>query len=266
MDTQDNKEPEISVPSTEETNEVIAKLEKENQKLKELNAMRTDLISLNAHQLRTSLSAIKWILKMFLDNDFGNLTEEQRGIFIKTSESNERAIELVNQMLAANKAEEFDVNYKFEKINIIDLIRKIVFEFQAEAYRNNIQIIFENPTEEFPPVLIDQDRIRIVFQNLIENAIRYNKMFGKVFISVKKIDNKLQISIRDTGIGISTENEDKIFEKFFRAKNAVKISYTGTGLGLFNSKKIITKHGGDMWFESKENEGSTFYFTVPLAP
>ena len=82
---------------------------------------------------------------------------------------------------------------------------------------------------------------------------------------IKEFD-KLQISIHDTGIGISTENEDKIFEKFFRAKNATKISYTGTGLGLYNSKKIIEKHGGDMWFESKENEGSTFYFTVPIAP
>jgi len=260
-----NDESEIAISNIEEAKVIIEKLDKENQKLKELNAMRTDLISLNAHQLRTSLSAIKWILKMFLDNDYGDLTQEQRDIFIKTNESNERAIELVSQMLAANKSEELDVNYKFEKTNILDLIRKIVFEFQAEAYRSNIQIIFESPTENFPPVLIDQDRIRIVFQNLMENAIRYNKIFGKIYVSIKKIDDKLQIAVKDTGIGISTENEDKIFEKFFRAKNAIKVSYTGTGLGLFNSKKIIEKHNGDMWFESKENEGSTFYFTVPLA-
>lgn len=241
------------------------KLREENKKLQELNAMRTDIISLNAHQLRTSLSTIKWIIKMILDGDFGNFSEDQKEIFRKTYESNEKAINLVNEMLLANKTDNLEVEYHFENVDLPKLVETMIFEFTAEAKRKEIEITFKNQGQAFPPVSADKDQIRIVLQNLLENAIRYNKQNGKIIIWLEEKDGKLVTAVADTGIGIDEESKQRIFERFYRAKNAINVSYIGTGLGLSNSKKIIEKHGGNIWFESKENEGSTFYFSLPLA-
>jgi len=251
--------------SMQEAIEIIHKIGGENKHLKDLNAMRTDLISLNAHQLRTSLSAIKWIMKMFIDGDFGEFTPEQREVFEKSYETNERAIKLVTEMLRSNKTEKPDIDYKFEKIKLEKFIESIIFEFSAEAKKAMVELSYKNKGEILPPIYADPEKIRIVFQNLIENAIKYNRVGGSVVVSVKLESNQMMVSVADTGIGVAKECEDGVFEKFYRAPNAVEGPYTGTGLGLYNSKKIVERHGGEMGFDSKKNEGSIFHFTVPIA-
>jgi len=237
----------------------------ENKKLKELNAMRTDLISLNAHQIRTDLSAAKWIIKMLLDGDYGNLTPEQAAALKKVYDSNEHAISLVSQMLLANKAESMDGEYIFEKANIIKFIEEVISGFEGEAKKKQVEIIFKDKDRQIPPVKIDRDRMKIVLQNLIENGIRYNKEKGKIYIGLEEKSGFLEISVKDTGIGITPENQNKVFEKFFRAENAKKFLPFGTGLGLFTAKRIVEKHGGKIWVESTLGKGSIFYFTAPIA-
>ncbi|HEY9584278.1 hypothetical protein A3A09_03165 [Candidatus Nomurabacteria bacterium RIFCSPLOWO2_01_FULL_42_20] len=240
----------------------------ENKKLKELNAMRTDLISLNAHQIRTDLSAAKWIIKMLLDGDYGNLTPEQEAALKKVYDSNEHAISLVSQMLSAGKAKSLknlDEKYKFEKADIVPFLNSTITLFSAEARKKQIGLNFLNKGNKLPRVLIDRERLKIAIQNLIENAIKYNKPKGQVIISIKKSGSYLETAIKDTGIGISPENKEKIFDKFFRARNTEKTSGFGVGLGLWNSKKIIERHSGKIWVESALGKGSIFYFTIPIA-
>lgn len=250
---------------TIDTEEKIKELGEENRKLKELNAMRTDLISLNAHQIRTDLSAIKWIVKMILDSDYGNLTSEQEAILKKVYDSNEHAISLVSQMLLANKAESMDDDYKMESVDLQKLLNENIEQFRAEALKKQIEIVFEKEEKKLPLVRADKDKIKIVIQNLLENAIRYNKERGRVYVNLREQDKFLEVGVRDTGIGVDPEDREKIFSKFFRAENAKKATYFGTGLGLFTCRKIVDRHGGKIWVESKLNEGSTFFFTVPVA-
>ena len=98
----------------------------------------------------------------------------------------------------------------------------------------------------------------------IENAIKYSDMHGKIFITVKEHEGMIEVSVKDTGVGISEEGKAKIFEKFYRDPEAQKKEIIGSGIGLYTTKKIVESNGGKIWFESNEGEGTTFYFTIPI--
>ncbi len=243
----------------------IAKLKAENDKLRKINAAKTDLISVSAHGLRTSLSALKWILKMFIDKDLGKLTSEQEGFIEKAYESNERMITVVNKLLTLNHMGEDNSGLIFEKTDILKTIEEILFEFSGETFNRGIELTLLKP-KDLPQINCDKDMIRVVIQNLVENAIKYSFPHGKIFISVKNIekDKEVEISVRDNGIGISKENQQNIFNKFFRATNAIKKESTGSGLGLFTTKNLVDLHKGKIWFESEYNNGTTFFVRLPI--
>lgn len=237
-------------------------LAKDNEKLKEIIELKSDLISISAHELRTSLSALKWMFAMFLDRDLGEITSEQESFLKKAYESNERMIKLVSETLTASKLEDATITYKFERSDIIKLLEDVIFEFTGESHKQGIDIIFLKPSEIIPEINIDPSKIRVVLQNLIENAIKYSNKGDKIFISIHPKSDQIEFSVRDTGIGIKKEDEDKIFSKFFRAENAKEKAVIGSGLGLMVTKKIVEHHGGKIWFENNENGGVTFYFTL----
>lgn len=241
-------------------------LKAENEKLKKVNAVKSDLISISAHQLRTSLSALKWILRMFIDKDLGTITTEQESFIKKALDSNERMLALINDLLTLNHADDTTIKFNFDKVNILDLLEQTLFEFSGETHKKDIELIFLKPDGDIPLVNCDLEMIRVVFQNLIENAIKYSQPKDKVFISMKpSIDNKnMEISIRDTGIGINPEDQAQIFDKFFRAENAIAKDYVGSGLGLFTTKNIVERHKGKIWFESTLGVGTTFFVTLPI--
>ncbi len=236
----------------------------ENERLKLENATKSDLISISAHQLRTSLSAMKWILKMFLDGDFGTLTAEQISFMKKAFESDDRMIRLVNEMLSINHAEDTLEAVKKEPTDLVKLLDEVVFDFTGESYKKGIELIFLKPDHAFKPVTVDPDKIRVVFQNLIENAIKYSNKGGRVFVNISEKDPMIEISVRDTGIGITPEDQAGIFGKFFRAPNAKAQDTVGSGLGLYTTKRIVEKHGGKIWFESSLGNGTTFIVQLPI--
>jgi signal transduction histidine kinase len=251
--------------ATSDTNSELKKLKEENKKLKKLNSVKTDLVSISAHQIRTSLSALKWIIKMFLDGDLGKLTTEQDTLLRKAFQGNDRAISIVSELLLANKTENLEEkSYNFEKINIVETIESCIFDFSGEARSQDIEIIFLKSNDKEPFVKADKEKIRVVFQNLLENAIKYSNQHSKIFILLKENKTEVEISVKDSGIGISKEGQKKIFEKFYRDPTAQKKEVVGSGIGLFTTKEIVEKHSGKIWFESKEGEGTTFYFTVPI--
>jgi signal transduction histidine kinase len=237
-------------------------LESENKKLKEIVEFKSDLISMMAHQLRTSLSASKWVLKMFVDGDLGQVTEEQKVFLKKTYENNEKMISLVSEMIDINKEDNTEIIYTFVQKDINEIIEDVANDFTGEAKERKVTINYTTGA----PVLIkcDVEKIRTAVQGLIENAIKYNKENGGVFIKVEKKEREVILSVRDTGIGISEKEKESIFDKFFRAINAKKKENIGSGLGLFAVKRIVERHDGRIWFESREGEGSTFYISLPL--
>ena len=244
--------------------EEIEKIKNELEQIKKISETKSDIISITAHQLRTSLSALKWILKMFIDEDVGKLNNEQNELIKRAYNSNERMLVLVNDLLTLNHTENTSIPYNFKKVDILYLIEQTLFEFSGETNKKDIELIFLKPDTPLPEIDCDEQMIRVVFQNLIENAIKYSNNSGKIFISSQKQDNNIQISVHDTGIGIKDEDKENIFKKFFRSKNAIEKDAIGSGLGLFTTKNIIEKHKGRIWFENGERGGTTFFITLPI--
>ena len=232
---------------------------------KMLERKKSEFVSVVAHQLRTPLSGIKWTLHMLISGDFGEMTNEQKVFLMKSYENNERMISLVNDMLAADRIESGRMKYDLIRINIRDLVENVLFEVFPNAEKRRIKINFNSPPEEKFVVLVDPSKIRAVLQNLLENSIKYTMEGGAIYINISKQDSVVTVTIKDNGIGIPKEQKQQIFTRFFRAPNALKLEANGTGLGLYMVKKIVEQHGGKVWFESEENNGSTFYFSLPLA-
>ncbi|MBZ9572448.1 PAS domain S-box protein [Patescibacteria group bacterium] len=229
-----------------------------------IERMKTEFVSLSAHQLRTPLSAIKWTLRMLLDGDLGEITKEQRDFLKKTYRSNERMINLINDLLNVARIEEGRYIYRPIFANIEEIVRSVINSFNEEIERKNIKFEFKKLEKKLPKILIDTEKMKVVIENLLDNAIRYTFPGGQVTVSLKYAKKEIEFSIEDTGVGIPEDQQERVFTKFFRAANVMRMETEGTGLGLFTTKNIIEAHGGKIWFESKENKGTTFYFTLPV--
>jgi PAS domain S-box-containing protein len=231
---------------------------------KYVEQIKTEFVSLAAHQLRTPLSAIKWSLKMILDGDLGPLPKEQADFLRKALLSNERLIHLVNDLLDVTRIEEGRFIYKSEEKEIAKIVETVFNSYLDLAKEKEISLELEKLKDEFPLIRVDEEKIKLAVQNLIENAMIYTLPKGKVKVTMDIKNGDFFFSVQDTGIGIPKEVQERIFTKFFRASNAAKIDTEGSGLGLFITKNIIEAHGGKIWFESEEGKGTTFYFTIPI--
>jgi len=237
-----------------------------DNKSKKIIKEESNTISIISHQLRTSLTAFKWTLKMLLDGDVGKLTSEQIALIQKTYSSNENMISLINNLLEVNHSDEkISISYDFKKIDILYLLEQTLLEFYGETTKKGIELIFIKPESPISPVNCDEKTIRIVFQNLIENAIKYSNKGGKIFVFLKQKDKNVEISIYDSGIGISDSDKENIFKKFYRTKRAIKKDSVGSGIGLFTTKNIIEKHNGKIWFENTAGGGTTFFVLLPIS-
>lgn len=231
---------------------------------KTIERMKTEFVSISAHQLRTPLSEINWTLEILSKEKLGKLNEEQKEIIKKTSESNKRMLALVDDLLDVVKIEEGRRLYKLELCDIKEIIHSVIESYQEIIKKKQIKFEFNVPNKKLPKIKIDAKKIALSVQNLLDNAIKYNAPGGIITINLNATKEEIEFSIQDTGIGISQEQQHHIFEKFFRGRNALKVETEGNGLGLFIVKNVIEAHDGKIWFESKENQGTTFYFTLPL--
>jgi signal transduction histidine kinase len=260
------KELEVEKKSVEQkVSERTMELKLANERLTELDKVKTEFISVAAHQLRTPLSAIKWTLSLLMEDDMANMTVEQKSLIMKGYESNERIIRLINSMLVVTRIESGKMTYAYSYIHIEDLVESCLADFVGQATEKGLKIDFIQPPQRLPYLHVDPDKIRAVLQNFLENAIFYSKTGGTITVTAVSEDGMVRVSVKDSGIGIPQKQQVGIFSKFFRAENALKARTDGSGLGLFVAKSIIDKHGGDIGFSSVEGEGSTFYFTLPPA-
>ncbi|MCK5490562.1 MAG: PAS domain S-box protein [Candidatus Pacebacteria bacterium] len=232
---------------------------------KTVQKLKNEFVSIAAHQLRTPLSAIKWTLTTILDGDLGEMNKEQKKYLQKSNLSNERMISLVNDLLNLSRIEEGKYIQIKNFLKIEDIINEVIVDEEVKTKKKNIIFKFKKDNN-IPDISVDKEKIILLIQNLIENAINYCYENTKIYINLmgNKTKNEIQFSITNTGIGIPEELKNRIFTKFFRADNAVKTETIGTGLGLYINKNIVESHGGKIWFESEEKKDTTFYFTLPI--
>jgi len=233
-------------------------------KEREVDRMKTEFVSIASHQLRTPLTSISWFTEMLLSKDVGKINKKQEDYLHQVYNSNKRMIKLVNDLLNVSRIETGKMVVIPEMVQIEDLIETVLDEVRILAKSNNISIIFKKPKNKLSKIKLDPNLISQIVQNLLSNAIRYNKKNGKIVITVDKIDKEFLITVADTGIGIPKESQRLMFTKFFRADNAIKKEADGNGLGLYVNKAILEVSGGKIWFESQENKGTTFYVTIPV--
>lgn len=245
--------------------EAETQMKEEIKRTKEIDRMKSEFISVAAHQLRTPLSAVKWTMKMLIDGDIGILNAEQKTFLMQGYISNERIINLVNDLLNVARIEEGRFGYEFILINIEDLIESVARDYIHKIEEKRIMFTYNKSGLANPPnIKIDPSKVKMVIQNLLDNAVKYTSEGGKVTITVKFGKMEAELVIEDTGMGIPKEHQERLFTKFFRSNNAVKAQTEGTGLGLFIAKNIIEKHNGKIWFVSEEGKGTTFHVTIPL--
>lgn len=230
---------------------------------KMIDKIKSDFITVAAHQLRTPLSAIKWVFKLVLDEDAGKINDEQKELLLKGFNSNERVINLINDMLDVSRIEEGRFGYSFDKNSIREPLNAALSNLRSMAEEKNLNLTTDLPSD-LPLVYIDENRMRMAIQNLLENAVKYTPEYGTVEISASVKDNYLWLKILDNGVGVPEDGKEKLFSKFFRAKNVVRMQTEGSGLGLFIVKNIVEKHDGQILVNSEEGKGTEFSIGLPL--
>ena len=231
---------------------------------KEIDTEKSEFISIASHQLRTPLGSMRWNLEM-LGEYMHLLPEQAQKNFYEAYKSNRRAIWMVADLLNVSRIEEGKTEDEPQPTDLAVMIRSIIQEVVSETEMKSISITFTPKKENIPKVKVDPAHFRDVMENLVSNAVKYTKAGGKITITLDQLDTAVQVSIQDTGIGIPEDDKKKIFSKFFRSKNAVRVYTESSGLGLFIAKTYVEKWGGKLWFESTEKQGTTFYVTIPLA-
>ncbi|MCL5435815.1 MAG: HAMP domain-containing histidine kinase [Patescibacteria group bacterium] len=225
--------------------------------------LKTDFVTLSSHQLRTPLSAIKWFIEILLTQRAGKLNKKQIDYIKEIQRSNERAIALVNDLLQVSRVQEGKLHLDTAEADLAQLVEEAVDAHRSLMTNNNISFHLEIINGPLPIIVVDRVKIRRVISNLLNNAVKYTPRGGSVRVVVKKEPRELVCSFSDTGVGIPVDEQEQLFQRFFRGSNVSKIQPDGTGLGLYIAKSLVEAHKGKIWFESEEGKGTTFYLSLP---
>lgn len=244
-------------------------------KRKEIDRAKTEFVSLASHQLRTPLSTIGWYAEMLMAGDAGELNEEQQDLLNEIVSGNKRMVELVNALLNVSRIELGTFSVEAKWTNIIEISESVINELAhiTEERQHEIQTDYDL---RLPDIKTDPNLMRIIFQNLISNALKYTPKGGKVNVRIRgdlPTDNdkpdigfsNIVIEVEDNGMGIPGRQQDQVFTKLFRADNVKETDTEGTGLGLYLVKSIVDYAGGIISFNSKENEGTKFVIKLPIS-
>jgi len=234
------------------------------ERLAEASRMKSEFINIVSHQLRSPLTNIKWTFEILSSEDFDVPESKEEEYFVNVKENIARMVELIDDLLIVSRIEQGKLPVQKREFDFAELVKEQVLRYKVFAEASHIRLSF-NVEEGFPKVFADPSLLKLVIENLIDNAIRYTSGEGSVAIFAGRRDSKSIIfSVKDSGVGIPLKEQRYIFQKFFRAENALKQRTKGSGLGLYVCKTIIEKSGGKIWFESEEGKGTTFFATLPV--
>jgi signal transduction histidine kinase len=234
---------------------------KQREKLEELNRLKSEFLAFASHQVKAPMAVVKGYAELIYEG-IENVPEQAKDFAKKIKESVDNLLVLIEEFMDYRRIEEGGLEFNFEKLDIISLIREIVEKMKLLAMEKNLSLDFES---KFDSLVMNVDKLRFpqVVQNLIDNAIKYTKE-GWVKVKVDKEDNEVLISVSDSGIGMSKELQQKLFGQFVRDPS-IKKEIRGTGLGLYIAKHIVEAHHGKIWAESEGiGKGSTFYIKLPI--
>lgn len=235
-----------------------------NARLLELDKTKSEFVSVAAHQLRTPLTALRWSYHALLDGDMGQLTEDQKKIIQDGLRATLQMITLINDLLNVARIEEGRFGFKFALQPLEPILQTSFARFEKIARDKKVALVFLPAPAALPPLLLDAEKIAIVIDNLLDNALKYTAPGGSVTVRASSGKDSVTIEVEDTGIGIPADQIRHIFNKFFRTANAMLFQTSGNGLGLYLAKNIVETHGGDMFVESTEGKGSKFSFRLPV--
>lgn len=241
----------------------VDKVEQVHKHDMEIARVKSDFISTAAHQLRTPLTGIRWALEA-LDKE--SLTESQKALVKSAKDKSHDLVDTVGTLLDISAIESGKHKYVFADLDIEQLVAEVAHDFAYLAVEKQVSLYYAKSEQPLPHVRADRSRIKWILNNLIENAIRYTPSGGTVRVSADASGMRLNVRVHDTGIGIPANDRGNIFERFYRAPNAITKENQGNGLGLYIARTIAVDHGGDLNFApNDEGPGTTFTLSLPLA-
>lgn len=248
----------------EELEHLAQELSTANEELKKLDKAKSEFISIASHQLRTPLSIIKGYISMIQEGSFGRMTKKLAEPLRRVYLSNERLIKLVNDLLDLSRMEGGRMRYEMKPAQFSAIIASVVEEFQQIAQSKGLTLHFKKEKDD-PSVRLDEEKIRQVAFNLIDNAMRYTPKGGSITITLTINPYHLLFSVIDTGIGLDKQELNSLFQKFVRSREVARIHTEGVGLGLYVARRIVEDHGGRIWAESAgKGKGSAFFVELPI--
>lgn len=244
---------------------LIQYVEATHRRESNVSYIKSDFITTAAHQLRTPLTGIRWALEALEKGD--TVSEEQRALIENAAEKSHQLVNIVSTLLNISAIESGKHRYTFVTVALDSYLSAIVADFQHTAQERGIELTCQQPKHPLTPVRADKEQIRWILNNLIENAIRYTPHNGRVRVWTEMLGrDKVMVHVSDNGIGIPESDRSNIFERFYRASNAVAKENEGNGLGLYIARTIAKDHGGDLNFASNEGgAGTTFTLSLPIA-
>lgn len=234
-----------------------------NNQLQRLDKAKDEFVSMASHQLRTPLTSIKGYLSMVLEGDVGRITKQQRAYLEEAFNSSERMVHLIGDFLNVSRLQTGKFVIDRSRVNLAKVVGQEIDSLRTSAATRGMAFVYKAP-KDMPDLMLDEDKMRQVIMNFADNAIYYSKEGGKITINLKVVNDKVEYTVVDKGIGVPVAEQAQLFNKFFRASNARRQRPDGTGVGIFLARKVVRDHGGDIIFSSKEGVGSTFGFSLPL--
>lgn len=235
----------------------------------QVDRMKSEFVANVSHELRTPMTSIKGYVEIMLLGATGELTPQQRHFLEIVKNNTERLGVLVNDLLDLSRIESGKITLNMTDLNLRLLAEEVMEYVSRRSQEEEKPMNFSLEVEEnLPTVRGDEERIRQVITNLVVNGYNYTPENGHVWVRIFRNDGEVQVDVQDDGIGISIEDQERIFERFYRGEDPLVLKTAGTGLGLAVAKTIVTMHNGRIWFKSSgiRGEGSTFSFTLPLNP
>lgn len=241
-----------------------AELRKANDELRHLDATKDEFVSMASHQLRTPLTSVKGYISMVLEGDAGDINDDQRRLLTEAFTSSERMVRLIGDFLNVSRLQ----NGKFmidrsACVDLSDLVLQEIGNVREIAETRGIGVAYHQPSH-YPALFIDEDKIRQVIMNFLDNAVFYSGDSKTLTVRLFVSEGAAVFEVVDHGIGVPVAAQKRLFTKFFRADNAQKQRPDGTGVGLYLAKQVITGHGGKVFFVPTANGGSTFGFRLPI--
>lgn len=255
---------ELNATLQQRINEATRELRASNAQLHRLDEVKDEFISMASHQLRTPLTSVKGYISMLMEGDVGKVSPEQKHLLREAFISSERMVRLIGDFLNVSRLQTGKFIIEKRPIDLAKLVARELEVLEPNASARELKFVYKQP-KRFPILNLDENKIQQVIMNFADNAIYYSKEKSTIKVSLAVVANRVEFTVKDTGIGVPAAEQAQLFNKFFRATNARRQRPDGTGVGLFLAKKVIDAHDGKIIFESKENKGSTFGFSLPLA-